>query len=95
MLRFEWDEDKNTINKGKHHVSFEEASTAFYDDDAVILFDDEHSDAEDRFILIGFSTLARLLMVCHCIRGEDNTIRIISARKATKSEIDQYTEMED
>lgn len=94
MLHFEWDEEKNTINKAKHHVSFEEAATAFYDDNAAVLYDDEHSGTEERFILIGFSTLARLLMVCHCIRGEDNAIRIISARKATKNEIEQYTEME-
>lgn len=94
MLRFEWDENKNAINQAKHHVSFEEAETAFYDENAAVLYDEEHSDSEERFILIGFSTLARLLMVCHCIRGEDNTIRIISARKANKNEIEQYTEME-
>lgn len=94
MLEFEWDEKKNAINKEKHHVSFEEASSAFYDADAIIIADPAHSTYEERFILLGFSTLARLLMVCHYIRGEGNVIRIISARKATRAEIDQYTEME-
>lgn len=94
MLQFEWDENKNTINKKKHGISFEEAETAFYDDEAVVIPDPEHSQDEDRFILLGFSAMARLLMVCHCIRGEDDIIRIISARKATRIETEQYTEME-
>lgn len=94
MLQFEWDENKNTINKKKHGISFEEAETAFYDDEAVVIPDPEHSQDEERFILLGFSTMARLLTVCHCIRGEDDIIRIISARKATRIETEQYTEME-
>ncbi|MBS7301134.1 MAG: BrnT family toxin [Eubacteriales bacterium] len=94
MLQFEWDENKNTINKKKHGISFEEAETAFYDDEAVVIPDPEHSQDEERFILLGFSAMARLLMVCHCIRGEDDIIRIISARKATRIETEQYTEME-
>ena len=94
MLQFEWDENKNTINKQKHGISFEEAETAFYDDEAVVIPDPEHSQDEERFILLGFSAMARLLMVCHCIRGEDDIIRIISARKATRIETEQYTEME-
>ena len=93
MLQFEWDENKNTINKKKHGISFEEAETAFYDDEAVVIPDPEHSQDEERFILLGFSAMARLLMVCHCIRGEDDIIRIISARKATRIETEQYTEM--
>ena len=94
MLQFEWDENKNTINKKKHGISFEEAETAFYDDEAVVIPDPEHSQDEERFILLGFSAMALLLMVCHCIRGEDDIIRIISARKATRIETEQYTEME-
>ena len=94
MLQFEWDENKNTINKKKHGVSFEEAETAFYDTEALVIADPEHSQEEERFILLGFSAMARLLMVCHCIRGEGETIRIISARKATAKETAQYTEME-
>lgn len=94
MLQFEWDENKNTINKKKHGISFEEAETAFYDDEAIVIPDPEHSQDEERFILLGFSAMARLLMVCHCIRGEDDIIRIISARKATRIETEQYTEME-
>ena len=94
MLQFEWDENKNTINKKKHGVSFEEAETAFYDTEALVIADPEHSQEEERFILLGFSAMARMLMVCHCIRDEDETIRIISARKATAKETAQYTEME-
>ena len=94
VLQFEWDENKNSINKVKHGVSFEEAETAFYDDDAVVINDPEHSQEEERFILLGFSAMARMLMVCHCVRGDDDVIRIISARKANRREIDQYTEKE-
>ena len=90
----EKDENKNTINKKKHGISFEEAETAFYDDEAVVIPDSEHSQDEERFILLGFSAMARLLTVCHCFRGEDDIIRIISARKATRIETKQYTEME-
>ena len=94
MLQFEWDENKNTINKKKHGISFEEAETAFYGDEAVVIQDPEHSQDEERFILFGFSAMAQLLTVCHCFRGEDDIIRIISARKATRIETKQYTEME-
>ena len=94
MLQFEWDENKNTINKKKLGISFEEAETAFYDDEAVVIPDPEHSQDEERFILLGFSAMARLLTVYHCFRGEDDIIRIISARKATRIETEQYTEME-
>ena len=93
-IRFEWDENKNTINKKKHGISFKEAETAFYGDEAVVIPDSEHSQDEERFILLGFSAMARLLTVCHCFRGEDDIIRIISARKATRIETEQYTEME-
>lgn len=94
MLQFEWDEKKDALNREKYHISFEEAATAFYDTEAIVIADPAHSEYEERFILLGFSVMARLLMVCHCIRGEDNIIRIISARKATRAETEQYTEME-
>ena len=91
-LHFEWDEAKNQINKRKHQVSFEEAETVFYDDDALLIPDPEHSEDEERFVLLGFSSMARLLIVCHCYRQSENVIRIISARKATKPESRQYIE---
>lgn len=89
-LKFEWDENKNSINKAKHNVSFEEAKTVFYDEFALIIDDPEHSVEEDRFIILGFSAQAKLLVVCHCYRQADMVIRIISARKATKNESKFY-----
>ena len=94
MLQFEWDEHKNAINKTKHRISFEEAETVFYDENAIIIADPEHSNEEERFIILGFSFTARLLVVCHCYRHDDNVIRIISARKATAQEIRQYDDTE-
>ena len=91
MQKFQWDAAKAAGNLKKHGVSFDEAKSAFYDDLAVQFFDDEHSDEEDRFILLGLSSLANLLVVCHCERDEDETVRIISARKATKSETKFYS----
>ena len=91
MLFFEWDQNKNEINKAKHRVSFEEAETVFYDENAIMISDPDHSDiGEERFIMLGFSAAARLLVVCHCYRGADNVIRTISARKATAHETRQY-----
>ena len=92
MISFEWDEIKNRINQGKHHVSFEEAESVFYDENAVMLPDPDHSEQEERFILLGFSAYARLLLVCHCYRKEDSVIRIISARKADAMEARDYNE---
>lgn len=89
-LRFEWDPAKNEINKKKHQVSFEEAQTVFYDDAAKVIDDPEHSEEEDRFIILGLSKKANLLVVCHCYRESESVIRIISARKATKTEAKQY-----
>ncbi|MBL0312177.1 MAG: BrnT family toxin [Holophagaceae bacterium] len=86
MIRFEWDPSKATANQRKHGVSFEEAQSVFYDEFAVQFYDDEHSASEERFILLGMSASARLLIVCHCERESGNLIRIISARKATKTE---------
>jgi len=89
-MRFEWDPPKASANLKKHQVSFEEAKTVFFDDFAVQFFDDEHSTEEDRFIMLGMSSSARLLIVCHCERAEGEVIRIISARKATRSEASFY-----
>jgi len=89
-IHFEWDAKKNKINIQKHNVSFEEAKTVFYDDNARVISDPEHSQEEDRFIILGISASLRLLVVCHCYREPDETIRIISARKATKTESKYY-----
>ena len=90
-MRFEWDEGKNETNKIKHGVSFEEAETVFDDKYAVFLHDTQHSIDEERFVIIGLDTYFRELTVCHCYRGaDDNTIRIISARRATKNERSIY-----
>jgi hypothetical protein len=90
MIRFEWDPRKASANFKKHGVSFDEARSVFYDENAVQFFDDEHSESEERFLLLGMSITARLLLVCHCERGEGDTIRIISARPATKRESSFY-----
>ena len=89
--RFDWDPQKNDVNVRKHGISFEDAQSTFYDDDALLLFDDEHSsESEERFVLIGADFSARMLMVCHCYRNGDSIVRIFSARKATKHEIRMY-----
>ena len=85
-MRFEWDPSKSAANLKKHLVSFEEAKTVFFDDFAVQFFDEEHSEDEERFIMLGMSSNAKLLVVCHCERSEGEVIRIISARKATRGE---------
>lgn len=91
MIDFEWDESKARINLAKHGVSFEEATGVFYDPYARVIDDPEHSLDEERFVILGESRKARTLTVCHCLRGPNGeTVRIISARKATKSESDQY-----
>ena len=86
MIKFEWHPSKAAANLKKHQVSFEEAQTVFYDDFAVQFFDDEHSQEEERFLLLGMSVHSKLLLVCHCERQGGEVIRIISARKATKRE---------
>lgn len=90
VLHFEWDPEKNERNKRKHQISFEEAQTVFYDPEALIIDDPEHSEQEDRFIILGLSSRANLLVVCHCYRASETVIRIISARKATRTETAQY-----
>ena len=89
-LRFEWDERKATINAKKHGVTFEEAQSVFFDDRARLIDDPDHSDNEERFVLLGLSSSLRLLLVCHCYRRTGNVIRIISARKATARESKSY-----
>jgi len=89
-LRFEWDENKSKDNLAKHGVSFEEASSVFYDDRAGEFYDDGHSAREDRFLLLGLSGNLRLLLVCHCHREGESVIRVISARKATRNEAKHY-----
>ena len=83
-MEFTWDESKAALNIQKHKVSFEEAKTVFDDVEALFMSDPDHSETEERFILLGMSLSLRLLIVCHCYRDNDNIIRIISARKATK-----------
>jgi uncharacterized DUF497 family protein len=87
---FNWDEDKEKANENKHGVSFREAATVFRDLNALVKRDDDHSDDEERFIIIGLSENPRLLVVCHCYRESDTIIRIISARKATQKESAEY-----
>lgn len=86
MITFEWDDTKAASNLRKHGISFEEAQSVFYDDFAVQFFDNKHSEHEDRFLMLGMSVKAKLLLVCHCERESGQVIRIISARKATKYE---------
>jgi len=89
-LQFEWDVKKAKSNIIKHSVSFEEAKSVFYDNHAIEFYDDEHSEWEDRFLMLGMSSRLNLLLVCHCYRSGDNIIRIISARKATNNEAQHY-----
>jgi len=89
-LKFEWDRRKETANRKKHGVSFAEARTVFFDENARVIADPDHSDEEERFILLGLSSQLRLLVVCHCYREDQGTIRIISARKANHSEQQVY-----
>ncbi len=89
-IKIEWDPLKASSNLKKHGVSFEEAATAFSDDIGRLIPDPDHSDEEDRFILLGMSWSLKVLVVCHCYRDSSSIIRIISARKATKTECAQY-----
>ena len=91
-LRIQWDEAKSRTNKRKHGVSFEEAATVFFDENALLLDDPKHSEEEDRFVLIGLSVSLRIIVVCHCYRADDEIIRIISARRATKPEAKVYVQ---
>ena len=90
QLRFEWDDRKSTVNRRKHGVSFEEARTVFFDENALLRPDEEHSEDEERFVLLGLSARLRTLVVCHCYRQGDEVIRLISARRANAFEWQQY-----
>ena len=90
MYFVDWDENKNRINLEKHGITFEEASTVFFDDRAILFDDPEHSIDEDRFLLLGMSETAKVCIVCHCYRESDTLIRIISARQATRKEEQRY-----
>lgn len=90
QLLFEWDREKNLINQKKHGISFEEAKSVFYDDNAIQFWDEQHSELEDRFLLLGISSKMRILLIVHCYREQESVIRIISARKATKKESQLY-----
>ncbi len=89
-IHFDWDERKAVANENKHGVSFAEAKSVFVDDHAKLISDPDHSEDEDRFVLLGLSSALRLLLVCHCYRSDGNVIRIISARKATAKESRSY-----
>ncbi len=90
MLEFEWDETKNKANRKKHHIWFEEARSVYDDINGRLFSDSENSDYEDRFVLVGYSSANKLLVIVHCVRDPGSIIRIISARKATKKERDFY-----
>lgn len=89
-LRFEWDTRKSSLNRSKHGVTFDEAESVFFDDNALLIDDPDHSDEENRFVLLGFSFRLRVLLVCHCYRRRGDVIRIISARKADPAERQLY-----
>lgn len=89
-MEFIWDETKAAANRAKHKVSFDEAKTVFDDPESLRIYDPDHSKDEDRFLLLGLSSTLRILVVCHCYRESKKQIRIISARKATKTESSTY-----
>jgi uncharacterized protein len=89
-LRFDWDPRKAAANRRKHGVSFEEASTVFADEHALLLDDPDHSSEEDRFVILGMGHLLRVLVVCHCYRESEEVVRIISARRASRQESQEY-----
>jgi uncharacterized DUF497 family protein len=92
MIHFEWDDRKNKVNQKKHGISFEEAQTVFFDENALEFPDPDHSAREDRFLLLGRSFRLRVLVICHCIRESASLIRIISARRATAKERQVYSQ---
>ena len=91
-IKFSWDEKKSQSNLRKHGISFDEALTVFDDIHARLILDPDHSEAEERFILLGLSVASHILTVVHCYRDKENIIRIISARKSTKNEQKKYKE---
>ena len=91
-IQFSWDENKAKSNLAKHKISFDEAKTVFDDDNARLIYDPDHSEEEERFILLGMSYKLKVLTVVHCYKDSEKNIRIISARKSTKKEEKQYKE---
>jgi len=89
---FEWDRDKHLSNIRKHGITFKVAAKAFFDPNAVTVDDDEHSQEEDRFILIGMNEHDKMITVCHCYRDDGNVVRIISARPPNQYEKQVYDE---
>ncbi len=89
-LYFDWSEAKNKANVRKHGVSFEEAKSVFFDEYALLIADPDHSENEDRFVLLGLSAKLRLLLVCHCFEANDGLVRVISCRKANRKEMSLY-----
>ena len=89
-LHFEWDDRKAAANLRKHGVGFDEAKSVFVDENAKLIDDPDHSEVEDRFVILGLSSALRLLLVCHCYRSDGNVIRVISARKASAKESKSY-----
>ncbi len=85
-MRFEWDEEKSQANQKKHSVTFEEAQSVFFDENALLFDDPDHSEEEQRYLLLGFSVRIRVLLVVHCVREKEDVIRLISARRATRKE---------
>jgi uncharacterized DUF497 family protein len=90
MIKLQWNDDNAVSNLKKHGITFEEAKSIFYDEYAVQFFDHDNTESEDRFLMLGLSNNSRILVVCHCERDEGNSIRIISARKATSRECKHY-----
>lgn len=90
QVRFDWDPEKDASNIKKYKVSFQEASTVFLDENALLIDDPDHSETEDRFVLLGLSSSLRLLIICHCYRVDDGIIQFISARKADRQERQEY-----
>lgn len=90
MLIFEWDEEKAKANLDKHHISFAEAKSVFFDEYARLIADEDNSENEERFLLLGMSSRPRMLLVCHCYRENESKIRIISVRKSTRHEAQMY-----
>ena len=91
-MRFQWDPRKEATNRSKHGISFDEARSVFFDDEAIVYDDPDHSIGEERLLILGMSRVPQLLVVVHCLRGKGDVIRIISARPATKREIRNYWE---
>ncbi|MDD5065653.1 MAG: BrnT family toxin [bacterium] len=91
-ISFQWDLNKDAYNRKRHGISFDEASTVFYDENALLIHDPDHSVNENRYILMGISRKLNILIVCHCYKEKNQIIRIISARKATRKEKEKYLE---